>query len=186
MPDPRRALKQPGLSTPPDGPGPSSSPPPSSQAGARRRPSPGSPVPAPGGEQADRGRAKASAGEGRRLAAGASLADLHAAVMTEDRGPDSLDAHVRRLCDDLGLLRYHTHDSRRSPSGFPDLVCVGPRGVLFRELKTQRGKVSAPQREWLDALAAAGADADIWRPSDLLSGRIAAELVAIAGLRGVA
>jgi hypothetical protein len=106
-----------------------------------------------------------------------------AAAMSENRGPDSLDAHVRRLCDGLGLLRYHTHDSRRSPSGFPDLVCVGPRGVLYRELKRQRGKVSAEQQQWLDALTAAGQNAAVWRPASLLSGAIAAELAGISAWR---
>jgi VRR-NUC domain len=103
-----------------------------------------------------------------------------AAAMTEDRGRDSLDAHVRRLADDLGLLRYHTHDARRSPKGFPDLVLCGPGGVLFRELKTQRGIVRPEQQQWLDALAAANADAGVWRPADLLSGRIAREVANIA------
>ncbi|HEV2256109.1 MAG TPA: VRR-NUC domain-containing protein [Streptosporangiaceae bacterium] len=100
--------------------------------------------------------------------------------MTEDRGRDSLDAHVRRLVADLGLLRYHTHDARRSPKGFPDLVLAGPGGVLFRELKTQRGQPTPEQQQWLDALAAANADVDIWRPADLLSRRIARELANIA------
>jgi hypothetical protein len=122
----------------------------------------------------------------RTRTAPASLADLRAAAMTEDRGPDSLDAHVRKLCDDLGLLRYHTHDSRRSPRGYPDLTLCGLGGVAFRELKAQQGKVSREQQVWLDALAAAGADVDVWRPADLLSGRVARELAAIAGLRGVA
>lgn len=102
-----------------------------------------------------------------------------AAAMSEAQ----LDAHVRELCKGLGLLRYHTHDSRRSPSGFPDLVCVGPRGVLFRELKRQRGKVSAEQQEWLDALTATGQNAAVWRPASLLSGAIAAELAGISAWR---
>lgn len=38
-------------------------------------------------------------------AAGTTLAI--AAAMSEDRGPDSLDAHVRRLMKDLGLWGYH-------------------------------------------------------------------------------
>jgi len=105
-----------------------------------------------------------------------------AAAMSEDRGPDSLDAHVRKLCADLSLLRYHTHDARRSPKGFPDLVICGLGGVLFRELKTQRGTVKPEQIEWLGALAAAGADVDLWRPEDLLSGRIASELAVVACL----
>ena len=104
-----------------------------------------------------------------------------AAVMSEDRGPDSLDAHVRRLLRDLNLRGYHTHDSRRSHGGYPDWTIVGTGGVLFRELKTQRGKVSPEQQQWLAALTAARQDADVWRPEDLLSGRIARELAAISG-----
>lgn len=105
--------------------------------------------------------------------------------MSEDRGPDSLDAHVRRYLKELGLAGYHTKDSRRSAKGFPDWTICGNR-ILFRELKTQRGKVTPEQQEWLRALAFAGADADVWRPEDLLSGRIAHELAALAGLRGAA
>jgi hypothetical protein len=102
-----------------------------------------------------------------------------AAAMSEDRGPDSLDAHVRRYLKDLGLRGYHTHDSRRSHSGYPDWTITGSR-TIFRELKTQRGKVSAAQQEWIDALTAAGDDAAVWRPMDLLVGRIANELAAIS------
>ena len=107
-----------------------------------------------------------------------------AAKMSEDRGPDSLDAHVRRYLKDLGLKGYHTHDSRRSPEGYPDWTIAGPGGQLFRELKKQRGIVTRAQQAWLDTLTAGGADACVWRPEDLFSGRIANEMVAVAGLRG--
>lgn len=75
-------------------------------------------------------------------------------------------------------LAYHTHDSRRSTPGFPDLVLVSTRRarVLFRELKTDKGRVSPDQHTWIDGLTAAGADAGVWRPADLVSGRIVAEL----------
>ncbi|WP_372699404.1 VRR-NUC domain-containing protein [Arthrobacter sp. JSM 101049] len=68
----------------------------------------------------------------------------------------------------LGWLVYHTHDSRRSEPGFPDLVLVQPvRGrVLFRELKTQKGRTTQAQDTWIEALTRAGQDAAIWRPSD--------------------
>jgi hypothetical protein len=54
-------------------------------------------------------------------------------------------------------------------AGFPDLVLCHPwRGeLLFRELKAQRGRLRPEQREWLDALDAAGADAAVWKPRDL-------------------
>jgi hypothetical protein len=106
--------------------------------------------------------------------------------MTEDRGRDSLDAHVRRLLKDLGLSGYHTRDSRGSARGYPDWTIAGPGGVIWRELKTQRGTVRPDQQAWLDILAAAGQDAGVWRPEDLLSGRIGRELAALARLRGVA
>ena len=104
--------------------------------------------------------------------------------MKEDRGPDSLDAHVRGLLKDLNLRGYHTHDSRRSESGYPDWTIAGCRGVLFRELKREGKDPTGKQQEWLDDLAAAGQDADVWRPSDLLSGRIQRELTAISYLYG--
>lgn len=56
--------------------------------------------------------------------------------------------------------------------GFPDLVLArrardGDRGrLLFRELKSEKGVVSAAQAEWGAILIAAGADWDVWRPRD--------------------
>ena len=111
--------------------------------------------------------------------------------MSEDCGPDSLEANLRKLMKDLGLTGFHVEKSldveknRKNVSvkGWPDWTIRGPRGVLFRELKSQRGKVEPEQQEWLDALTGSGADAGVWRPSDLHSGRMQRELVAISGLR---
>lgn len=69
----------------------------------------------------------------------------------------------------LGWLVHHTHDSRRSESGVPDLLMVnnqhmGRPRVIFAELKSEgakltRGRTSPKtgrwlpgQREWLSAL----------------------------------
>ena len=65
-----------------------------------------------------------------------------------------------------GWLVYHPYDSRRSAPGFPDLVLVRDR-VLYRELKTNTGRVSKAQQEWGDALTKAGADFKVWRPRDM-------------------
>jgi hypothetical protein len=58
----------------------------------------------------------------------------------------------------LGWMVYHTHDSRRSEPGFPDLVLVHPkRGrLMFVECKSATGRVTPEQTAWLDALALAG------------------------------
>lgn len=72
---------------------------------------------------------------------------------------------ITDLCDLLGLTWHHETDSRKSKEGFPDLVIVG-KGVIFAELKTMRGKMTAKQEEWNAALLAAGAEAVIWRPDD--------------------
>jgi VRR-NUC domain len=62
---------------------------------------------------------------------------------------------------------YHTHDSRRSEPGFPDLVMVRRRRIVFAELKAEKGRVTDTQREWIGALRMASAcEVYVWRPSD--------------------
>jgi hypothetical protein len=78
---------------------------------------------------------------------------------------DAFQKRITDLCDWLGLTWHHETDSRRSRAGFPDLVIAGKR-VIFAELKTDRGRVRPEQQRWLDTLAAAGADAYVWRPAD--------------------
>lgn len=110
-------------------------------------------------------------------------AQLLAAVWGTPRAPGI--ARVR------GWLGYHTHRSDRSDPGFPDLALVRGGLLVFAELKTHKGKPTAPQREWLDALETVrysagdydGLDAPfepvrvyLWRPIDLLDGTIAAVL----------
>ena len=79
-----------------------------------------------------------------------------------------------------GWLVHHDLPSQRAngswatvtqgDSGFPDLVLVhvgsNPQ-IIYAELKTQRGKLTTAQQQWLDALQAAGQTAVVWRPSDL-------------------
>lgn len=113
-------------------------------------------------------------------AANARRADAALAVQPQRkyREEDLFEA-VRELCKILGLLLYHTHDSRRSYPGFPDVVIVGPGGVLFRELKSATGRVTKDQMVWLAALQSHGFDVGIWRPADMANGRISRELQAI-------
>jgi hypothetical protein len=86
---------------------------------------------------------------------------------------------VAKMCRLFGVELYHTYDSRRSAPGWPDLVLCGPRKLIFRELKTETGKVTPEQERWGLMLRHAGQDWDIWRPADLQSGRIQRELEAI-------
>jgi hypothetical protein len=98
--------------------------------------------------------------------------------MTEDRGRDSLEAHIRRLMKDLGLWGYHPRRSERSEKGWPDWAIIGTR-IIYRELKTERGKVTPEQQAVGERIRAAGGDWAVWRPRHLLSGCIARELQAI-------
>ena len=51
-------------------------------------------------------------------------------------------------------------------------MIVGNGRIIYAELKSERGKVSAVQAEWLRALSAAGALAFVWYPADWLNGTI--------------
>lgn len=75
---------------------------------------------------------------------------------------------VIELAELYGWRVYHTFDSRRSNPGWPDLVLCRPTSgeLLYVELKTDKGRLSAAQRAWLDALAACGQETHVWRPRD--------------------
>ena len=93
-----------------------------------------------------------------------------AKTMTENALQNQFDA----LAAALGWRSYHTHDSRRSPGGFPDscLVHARQRRLLFVELKTMGGKTSTKQDGWIADLAAAGVEVHVLRPDHLLDGTI--------------
>jgi hypothetical protein len=81
-------------------------------------------------------------------------------------------ARVTVLFGRYRWLHYHTHNSRRSPSGYPDCAAVqleaaDPR-YLLAELKTnaRTSRPSAAQITWLDRCAAAGIETYLWRPTD--------------------
>jgi hypothetical protein len=103
----------------------------------------------------------------------------------------AVEWHLRRLIKDLRelgavILAYHPwqQHARRASEGFPDWTITAPGGLLFRELKRENGKPTKAQQGWLGTLRAAGADADVWRPSDVISGRMGSELTRIAGMGG--
>lgn len=74
-------------------------------------------------------------------------------------------------------LTYHTHDSRRSEPGFPDIIAFRPAGIystlkvwsdprlLAWELKCENGKATPAQERWQDAFEQMGMETGIYRPS---------------------
>jgi hypothetical protein len=90
-----------------------------------------------------------------------------------------LQEAVRRLCDGLGLFHFHVLNSKGCEPGWPDSVIIGNR-VIYRELKTEAGRLTREQQEVGRRLQRAGQNWRMWRPSDLLSGQIAKELTELA------
>lgn len=115
--------------------------------------------------------------------------DEYRAMVGGQMREDALQGAIEELARRLGWLVYHTHDSRRSAAGFPDLVMVRRGRLIFAELKSMRGKVSAAQYIWLEELRAAtvynarlalgpdggalvGPEVFVWRPADWLDDSI--------------
>ena len=67
-----------------------------------------------------------------------------------------------------GWLVYRTWRSVHSPSGYPDLTMVRGERLVVAELKTEKGKLSPSQKDWLERLRGVpGIEVfGPWRPSD--------------------
>ena len=92
---------------------------------------------------------------------------------------------VLKLAKTQQWLVFHASPSSPRPGvwksdgkGFPDLVLtsthIPSRGVIFAELKTMDGKLSAEQVKYAQSLINAGIEYHTWRPSDI--DKIAARL----------
>ncbi len=94
-----------------------------------------------------------------------------------------LTTRILDYADGGGLLAHHCPDSRRCRGrrGFPDLVALGPGGILLAELKDPGGQTSAAQDLWLWTLHTARVRYAVWRPGDWHNGRIQAALRGLAG-----
>ena len=98
------------------------------------------------------------------------------AELKSDRGKLS-EHQVNWVAHYYGWLVQHTRavnsDGRwmtpiSGDAGFVDLVLVHPtrRGLIFAELKSDRGKVSPNQATWITALGEY-AECHVWRPKDM-------------------
>lgn len=81
------------------------------------------------------------------------------------------EGQVKELAKVLGWQYYHTWRSIHSPAGFPDCVMVRNGTVIFAELKSEKGKLSDRQQEWITALervaqCSLGVQVYVWRPAD--------------------
>ena len=80
-----------------------------------------------------------------------------------------LREQVRDLCKLFGWKMQFSWTSIHSPRGFPDLVLANreQKRVIFAELKSDKGKVTPQQEEWLGILKACGQIVYVWRPGDI-------------------
>jgi hypothetical protein len=98
------------------------------------------------------------------------------ALMASWMSERQLQQAVSDLCRHLNLLHFHPLNSKGMRAGWPDSVIVGPLGILYRELKSERGHLTAEQRSVGEALKAAGANFGIWRPRHWIDGSVEREL----------
>lgn len=98
----------------------------------------------------------------------------------------ALERHFQVQVIEYATLRgwrfFHAHDSRRqvtradgsklwigdkASAGFPDLFLIRGTRIAAIELKSDTGRVTPLQTEWLDAMNATGhIEARVFRPSD--------------------
>lgn len=73
---------------------------------------------------------------------------------------------VQELAQTFHWKYYHAWTSIHSPKGFVDVVMVRGNRLVFAELKSEQGKLTPSQQEWVDALNQTWAGVYVWRPSD--------------------
>jgi hypothetical protein len=95
------------------------------------------------------------------------------------------EAFQRWVVDVARLFKWHVHHTRpartrdgrwmtpiQGDRGYPDLTLARNGRIIFAELKTEKGRPTADQQEWLRALkgtadAAPGLpEVYVWRPHD--------------------
>ena len=75
-------------------------------------------------------------------------------------------AHFRKA-----RIRVKGVETYRTPvgadgAGWPDILAVRGGHIIAAELKSEQGKLTKEQYDWLEALGRTGIEVYIWRPSD--------------------
>ena len=105
---------------------------------------------------------------------GETPAILAQSVDADEEPEKTFMAAIIKLAKQHGYEAYHTHNSRKSDPGFPDLVLCRPRSatslgrLIFAELKSSTGKLTTGQHRWLSVLEHSLPDVEVycWRPRD--------------------
>jgi hypothetical protein len=85
----------------------------------------------------------------------------------------ALLAAVVACAGSSGWECFHSWFSdRRGAPGAPDLLLCRPGRLLAVVLKRDHARPSPAQQDWLDRLAACGAEVYVWRPANWSSGDI--------------
>jgi hypothetical protein len=80
-----------------------------------------------------------------------------------------LQQSVLDLARSKGYRCYHTFDSRRSEPGFPDIIAIRGERLVAIELKSETGKLTDAQTDWLRAFNEVWqVDAIVIRPAPTL------------------
>jgi hypothetical protein len=99
-------------------------------------------------------------------------------VTEEDRLQRDIVAYLRAILPPPGLVFAVPNGGARSKAtagilkatgvtaGVPDLIMVAPNCLLFAEVKTAKGRLSASQREFAELIVAAGYHYRVWRSID--------------------
>lgn len=93
------------------------------------------------------------------------MAEIHT-IQPSWRNEKAFMASIIRAAKAMHWHVYHTHYSKRSEAGFPDLVLVREQDarLIFAEVKGPRGILTDAQHKWLRALTFANAETYVWYP----------------------
>lgn len=109
-------------------------------------------------------------------------------IIAREMSEEDLLTSVIFTAKTFGWTVYHARPARtgkgwrtatQGDNGFPDLCLCRDGQVIFAELKSEKGRVSVEQQNWLDELGgldpAVPGDSisiHVWRPTDWLAGHI--------------